>query len=316
VGMHIANGMYGLILVEPKGGLSSVDKEFYIMQSEFYTSGKNGAAGLQAFDMNKALDERPEYVVFNGSVGSMVGDRALKTKVGDKVRFFVGNGGPNLVSSFHLIGEIFDNVYTEGGADKNQKNVQTTLIPAGGSAIVEFKMDVPGNYVIVDHSIFRTFNKGALGILKAEGDANAPIYSGKQADTVYQGEGGATQTMPAGPDTKAAPKTKEERLAEGKRIYGSTCQACHMTEGQGVPKAFPPLAKSDYLNADKTRAIKILLEGKSGAITVNKEKFDSVMPALGLSDEDIASVLTYVLNTWGNSGGTVTPGEVAAQRGH
>ena len=110
-------------------------------------------------------------------------------------------------------------------------------------------------------------------------------------------------------------KTKEERIAEGKRIYTTNCQACHMNEGQGVPKAFPPLAKSDYLNADKKRAIKILLEGKTGSITVNKEKYDSVMPALGLSDEDIASVLTYVLNTWGNSGGEVTPGEVAGQRG-
>ncbi|AFM12745.1 copper-containing nitrite reductase [Turneriella parva] len=314
VGMHIANGMYGLILVEPKGGLPKVDKEFYVMQSEFYTKGKNGQTGLQPFDMNKALDERPEYVVFNGSVGSMTGDKALKTKVGETVRLYVGNGGPNLVSSFHVIGEIFDQVYTEGGTEKNQKNVQTTLVPAGGSAIVDFKMDVPGNYVIVDHSIFRTFNKGALGILKAEGPENAAIYSGKQADTVYLGEGGATQTMPAEKATQAVAKSKEERIAEGKRIYGTTCQACHMNEGQGVPKAFPPLAKSDYLNADKVRAIRVLLEGKSGPIVVNKEKYDSVMPALGLSDEDVANVLTFVLNAWGNSGGVVTPQEVAAQR--
>lgn len=314
VGMHIANGMYGLILVEPKGGLPKVDKEFYVMQSEFYTKGKNGQTGLQPFDMNKALDERPEYVVFNGSVGSMTGDKALKTKVGETVRLYVGNGGPNLVSSFHVIGEIFDHVYTEGGSEKNQKNVQTTLVPAGGSAIVDFKMDVPGNYVIVDHSIFRTFNKGALGILKAEGPENTAIYSGKQADTVYLGEGGATQTMPAEKATQVVAKSKEERIAEGKRIYGTTCQACHMNEGQGVPKAFPPLAKSDYLNADKIRAIKVLLEGKSGPIVVNKEKYDSVMPALGLSDEDVANVLTFVLNTWGNSGGMVTPQEVAAQR--
>ncbi|HNE19329.1 MAG TPA: copper-containing nitrite reductase [Turneriella sp.] len=314
VGMHIANGMYGLILVEPKGGMPKVDKEFYVMQSEFYTKGKNGQAGLQPFDMNKALDERPEYVVFNGSVGSMTGDKALKTKVGETVRLYVGNGGPNLVSSFHVIGEIFDHVYTEGGTEKNQKNVQTTLVPAGGSAIVDFKMDVPGNYVIVDHSIFRTFNKGALGILKAEGPENTAIYSGKQADTVYLGEGGATQTMPAEKDMKVVAKSKEERIAEGKRIYGTTCQACHMNEGQGVPKAFPPLAKSDYLNADKVRSIKVVLEGKSGPIVVNKEKYDSVMPALGLSDEDVANVLSFVLNSWGNSGGVVTPQEVAAQR--
>ncbi|MBS0616677.1 MAG: nitrite reductase, copper-containing [Spirochaetes bacterium] len=317
VGMHIGNGMYGLILVEPKGGLPSVDKEFYLLQSEFYTSGKNGQAGLQAFDMNKALDEKPEYVVFNGSVGALIGDKTLKTKVGDKVRFFVGNAGPNLVSSFHVIGEIFDNVYSEGGSERNQKNVQTTLIPAGGAAIVEFKMEVPGSHVIVDHSIFRAFNKGALGLIVAEGEPNLAVYSGKQLDTVYLPEGGATQTIPADQAQKQMPKTKEERLVAGKRIFASVCQACHMSEGQGVPQAFPPLAQSDFLNADKNRAIKIVLDGKSGPITVNGKKFDSVMPALGLSDDDVASVLTFVLNSWGNKGGEVTLAEVASQRsGH
>ena len=165
VGMHIANGMYGLILVEPKEGLSSVDREFYVFQSEFYTTGRHGAEGLQPFDMEKALHEDPEYVVFNGSVGALVGENALKAKVGETVRMFVGNGGPNLVSSFHVIGEIFDNVHTEGGSLANQHNVQTTLVPAGGSAVVDMKLDVPGTFIIVDHSIFRAFNKGALGML-------------------------------------------------------------------------------------------------------------------------------------------------------
>jgi nitrite reductase (NO-forming) len=115
VGMHVGNGMYGLILVEPKEGLPKVDHEYYVMQGEFYTQGRFGEEGLQAFDQEKALDERPSYVVFNGSVGSLVGDNALKAKVGDRVRLFVGNGGPNLTSSFHVIGEIFDTVYQEGG---------------------------------------------------------------------------------------------------------------------------------------------------------------------------------------------------------
>lgn len=115
VGMHIANGMYGLIFVQPKDDLPKVDKEYYVVQSEFYTKGKNGEPGLQPFSMEKAVTEIPDYVVFNGSVGSLVEDRAITAKVGEKVRLFVGNGGPNLVSSFHVIGEIFDNVYTEGG---------------------------------------------------------------------------------------------------------------------------------------------------------------------------------------------------------
>ncbi|MGJ8663125.1 MAG: copper-containing nitrite reductase, partial [Marinicella sp.] len=168
VGMHIANGMYGLIQVEPEGGLPPVDKEFYVMQSEFYTKGPYGQEGLQPFDMAKALTEIPDYVVFNGSVGAMTGENAVKAKVGETVRMFVGNGGPNLVSSFHVIGEIFDKVYVEGGSLINN-NVQSTMVPAGGSAIVEFKLDVPGDFILVDHSIFRAFNKGALGILQVSG---------------------------------------------------------------------------------------------------------------------------------------------------
>ena len=178
VGMHIANGMYGLILVEPKEGLPKVDKEFYIVQGDFYTKGKKGAQGLQPFDMDKAIAEQPEYVVFNGHVGSIAGDNALKAKAGETVRMYVGNGGPNLVSSFHVIGEIFDKVYVEGGKLINE-NVQSTLIPAGGAAMIEFKVDIPGSYTVVDHSIFRAFNKGALGQLKVEGDENPEIMTKK-----------------------------------------------------------------------------------------------------------------------------------------
>ena len=123
-------------------------------------------------------------MVFNGSVGALTGDNALTAKAGEKIRMFVGNGGPNLVSSFHVIGEIFDKVYFEGGT-KYQENVQTTLIPAGGSAVVEFKADVPGNFVLVDHSIFRAFHKGALGILKVDGEKNPAIYTGQQHDIEY-----------------------------------------------------------------------------------------------------------------------------------
>lgn len=165
VGMHIANGMYGLILIEPDGGLPKVDKEFYLMQGDFYTKGKFGDQGLQEFDMDKAIAETPDYVVFNGSTSSLLGDKELVVNQGDTVRLFVGNGGPNLVSSFHIIGEIFDKVYIEGGSKVNE-NVQTTLIPSGGAVMIEFKADEPGEYVLVDHSIFRAFNKGALGRLK------------------------------------------------------------------------------------------------------------------------------------------------------
>jgi nitrite reductase (NO-forming) len=176
--VHIANGMYGLILVEPAEGLPTVDREYYVFQSEFYTKGKFGEPGLQPFDMEKALAENPEYVVFNGAVGALAGEGALKAEKGETVRLYVGNGGPNLVSSFHVIGEIFDNVYTEGGTKVAQQNVQTTLVPAGGAAIVEFRVDVPGTFVLVDHSIFRAMNKGAAGMLEVSGTEELAIFSG------------------------------------------------------------------------------------------------------------------------------------------
>ncbi|HEY4132002.1 MAG TPA: copper-containing nitrite reductase [Gemmatimonadaceae bacterium] len=176
VPMHMANGMYGMILVEPKNGLPKVDREYYVMQSEYYTKGKYGEHGLQTLDMEKGVEERPTYVVFNGAVGALAGTKALQARVGERVRLFVGDAGPNLTSSFHVIGEVFDNVYAEGGSVA-QHNVQTTLIPSGGSTIVEFGVEKPGDLILVDHSIFRAFNQGALGIIHVEGPDNAKIFA-------------------------------------------------------------------------------------------------------------------------------------------
>lgn len=313
VGMHIANGMYGLILVEPKGGLPKVDREFYVMQGDFYTKGKYGQQGYQPFSMEKAIDEHPTYVLFNGAVGALAGDKSLKAKVGETVRLFVGNGGPNLISSFHVIGEIFDNVYLEGGSTIS-KNIQTTIVPAGGSAIVEFKVDVPANLIIVDHAIFRTFNKGALGMLKVEGAENKEIYSGQLSDSIYLPEGGAIQHTEESSKIMVA-KTVGDRIRMGKAVYTQNCAACHQPDGKGIPAAFPPLAGADYLNADKNRAIHIVKYGLSGEVTVNGNKYNSVMPSLSLSDEDVANVLTYVYSQWGNSKKVVTPAEVKAVKG-
>ena len=177
VPIHIANGMYGLILVEPAKGLPRVDREYYVMQGEFYTKGRTMAPGLQPFDADKARDERPEYVLFNGRMGALLDAGALTAKTGETVRLYVGNGGPNLVSSFHVIGEIFDRVYSEAAMGGDLKrNVQTTLVPAGGAAIVEFKVDVPGRFLLVDHSISRAMDKGALGSLVVSGDERPDIF--------------------------------------------------------------------------------------------------------------------------------------------
>ena len=302
VGMHIANGMYGLILVEPKEGMPAVDKEFYVMQGDFYTKGAYGESGTQPFSMEKALKEEPDYVVFNGHVGAIAGEKSLKAKVGEKIRLFVGNGGPNLVSSFHVIGEIFDNVNREGGSTQDH-DIQTTLVPAGGSAITEFKVDVPSNYIIVDHSIFRTFNKGSLGMLKVEGEENKAIYSGQQDDRVYQAEGGTVQTMPEGEKVADKPMTKDEKIAMGKSLYASTCQACHQADGKGIPGSFPPLAASDYFASDANKLVSSIKNGVSGKITVNGKPYDGIMPKQTLSDRQISAVATYILNNFGNKGG-------------
>ena len=302
VPLHVANGMYGLILVEPEGGLPPVDKEYYVMQGDFYTDGAYGAGGTQAFNQEKALMENPDYIVFNGKVGSLTQDGALTANPGETVRLFVGNGGPNKVSSFHVIGEIFDRVHVEGG-DLMNENVQTTLIPAGGAAIVEFKVDVPGSYLLVDHSIFRAFNKGALGLLVAKGEENRKIYA-KNEPTPYVSDLKISTTPK---DDAIVNKTKEQQIADGKVIYTKTCVACHQAQGQGMEGAFPPLAKSDFLNADVDRAIDIVLHGKQGEVTVNGKKYNSVMTPQPLSVQEVADVLTYVYNTWDNSKKVVTP---------
>lgn len=173
---HIANGMYGLILVEPKEGMAKVDREFYVMQGEFYTKGKFGAKGFQAFDKDKLDAEHPEYVVFNGRVGSLTGDRALKAKTGETVRIYFGVG-TFLPSSFHVIGGIFDRLYPEGDiVSPPHRNVQTTLVPAGGAVMAEMRLEVPGTFLLVDHVLPRAIDKGAVGQMVVEGTDRPDIF--------------------------------------------------------------------------------------------------------------------------------------------
>ncbi len=318
VPLHIANGMYGLIYVQPKRNLPAADQEYYIMQSEFYTNGNYGDQGLQDFSLDKALAENPTYVVFNGAVGALTGDNAIHAKVGQTIRLFVGNIGPNLTSSFHIIGVVFNKVYLFGGTEVTQKNVQTVNIPAGGAAVVDFKVDVPGTFAIVDHSIFRAFNKGAVGSLVVTGEQNKDIFSGKQQDNLFYGSNldkeVQTSTIQSVSDNSSSSGSIEDIIAAGKKVFSTTCFACHQLDAKGVPNLFPPLAGSDFLNANKERAIGIVLHGKNGPVTVNGKNFNNVMPPQPLNDDQIAAVLTYVYHSFGNSGKTVTKDEVAKIR--
>ncbi len=216
---HIANGMYGLILVEPAKGLPKVDREFYVLQSEFYTNktaamevkpvdhenmdkeaehkhkdefwgeetGTESGPTLLQYSHQAGLDENPTFVVFNGKYNSLVGDGVLKAKVGEKVRIFFGNAGPNLISSFHVIGEIFDKVYREGDMiSPPGQGIQSTLVPSGGSTVVEFALEVPGTFTLVDHAIFR-IEKGAVGFLNVEGAPDHNIFASDQEAIVCKG---------------------------------------------------------------------------------------------------------------------------------
>lgn len=176
VAHHISNGMYGLILVEPEGGLPPVDREFYIMQGELYTAQKHGSRGLQEFSLDKLLDEKPEYLMFNGSMDALTRTFNMEANVGETVRMYVGVGGPNLTSSFHVIGEIFDRVYDLASLTSPPlTNVQTTLVPPGGATMVEFKVDYPGRYILVDHALSR-IEKGLAGFLTVKGEADPAVF--------------------------------------------------------------------------------------------------------------------------------------------
>ncbi len=178
VAQHIANGMYGLILVEPEEGLPPVDREFYVMQGEVYTKEAFGSTGLLTENVEALLNEDPEYLVFNGAVGGLTEQKPLKANVGETVRIFFGVGGPNFTSSFHVIGEIFDRVYDQASLTSPAlTNVQTTLVPPGGATMVEFGLEVPGRYILVDHALAR-LQRGLAGFLIAEGPENPEIING------------------------------------------------------------------------------------------------------------------------------------------
>src|SRR5690606_17113250 len=232
-------------------------------------------------------------------------------------RLYVGNGGPNLVSSFHVIGEIFDKVWFEGGTRYNE-NVQTTLIPSGGAAIMDFHVEVPGSYVLVDHSIFRAFNKGALAILKADGAERPDIYSGKEVDAMYIGDQAHPNLAAVGAAAKAADAgelTVEDQVEAGKALFAGPCSTCHQASGEGMPGVFPPLANSDYIAADPMHVPQVILHGLEGPIKVNGKEYNSIMPPMSqLTDDEVANIATYVLNSWGNPGGHVTKAQAAEIR--
>ncbi|TFW01804.1 nitrite reductase, copper-containing [Oxalobacteraceae bacterium OM1] len=176
VAQHISNGMYGMILVEPEGGLPKVDREFYVMQGELYTAQRHGTQGENEFSLEKLLAEQPEHLMFNGTHDALTKTHRMEAKVGETVRIFFGVGGPNTTSSFHVIGEVFDRVYSQGDLTSPPlKNVQTTTVAPGGATMVEFKVEVPGRFILVDHALSR-MEKGLVGFLYVTGAENPEVF--------------------------------------------------------------------------------------------------------------------------------------------
>ncbi|KAJ9132363.1 Nitrite reductase, copper-containing [Pleurostoma richardsiae] len=186
VPVHIANGMYGLLYVQPaERDLPTVDREYYVVQSEFYHEtpeilDDGRKSEVVEFSYPNGLREEPNVVVFNGSESALTRDHPLKAHVGESVRIFFGNAGPNLTSSFHVIGSIFRNVYRDGDIVSPPGHfVQTVTVPPGSATVMDMKMIVPGTYTLVDHAMFR-LDKGAVGFLNVSGDQRLDVYQSSQ----------------------------------------------------------------------------------------------------------------------------------------
>jgi nitrite reductase (NO-forming) len=311
--LHIGNGMYGAIIVDPATPLPPAAESYVIVQSEWYTQQISGK--LMGPDFQKMKDERPDEVVFNG-VAFQYKDHPLPATPGGLVRIYFVNAGPDLWSSFHVIGGIFDKVYPGGNPAEAVSGVSTYSVGPGAGAIFDITLDQPGNYVFVDHDMAHAII-GAQGVLQV-GDA-AAIAAQKPPITAAKAPAAATTVAPpigAAPNASAPAGPYTFDPANGASKYASTCAACHQATGMGLPGAFPPL-KDDpvVMNADPTEQIDTILHGAHGR-TIGGTTYPSAMPgfASALSDKDIADIANHERASWGNQGKLLTADQVEAVR--
>ena len=278
---HIASGMYGMMIVEPRGGYpTKVDREYTVVQSEFYTrpdpqKRKVDGVPLYVLDGDRVRSKAPTYTVFNGRYNAMV-DNPLAAKPGERVRLFVLNVGPSNTSSFHVVGTIFDRVWWDGNPDNQFRGMQTVLLGSSSGAIVEFVIPEAGSYVMVDHH-FANASQGAVGIINAGGKPE---------------EGAGDHEHHNIPAT-AAPA--DAAAMRGKLAFESKCLACHSIAGGD--KLGPDLYKTTERHdaAWLTRWLKDP-EGMVKSDPVGKkllEKYKVPMPNQGLTDEEIKEYLAY-----------------------
>jgi nitrite reductase (NO-forming) len=308
--LHIGNGMYGAIIVDPATPLPPAAESYVIVQSEWYTQQISGK--LMGPDFQKMKDERPDEVVFNG-VAFQYKDHPLTAAPGKLVRIYFVNAGPDLWSSFHVIGGIFDKVYPGGDAADAVSGVSTYTVGPGAGAIFDITLDQPGNYVFVDHDMAHAII-GAQGVLQV-GDA-AAVAAEKPPITASAAPVAAAPAMAMAPSTSAPTGPYKFDPAHGASLYASTCSACHQAAGTGLPGAFPPLKDNPaVLNPDPTKQIQVVLHGLQGE-AINGVTYPSAMPPFGsaLGDADIADIINHERSSWGNQGKPITADEVKAER--
>jgi nitrite reductase (NO-forming) len=301
--LHIANGMYGAIIVDPATPLPPAAESYVLVQGEWYTQQVSGK--LMAGNYEKMQEMRPDEVVFNGAAFQYVA-HPLTAKPGDLVRLYVVNAGPSLWSAFHVIGAIFDKVYPGGNPAQAIDGVSTYSVGPGEGAVFDLKLDEAGHYPFVDHAMAHA-TLGAQGVLlvgtPGETAAQPPVSK-------------APVTAAATPPPAAATGPYKFDAARGATLYASTCAACHQATGMGLPGAFPPLKDNlSVLDADPTKQISVILNGLHGE-AIGGVSYATAMPPFGasLNDADVADIANHERSSWGNQGKPITADQVKAVR--
>lgn len=304
--LHMANGMYGAIVVDPADDpRPKADKEYVLVQSEWYTQQISG--NLMGPDFTKMQKMQPDIVAFNG-VAFQYKDHPLTAEPNQRVRLYVVNAGPSMWSAFHVVGTIFDKVYPDGDPKHARSGVSTYTVAPGEGTVFDLVIPDAGEYVFVDHA-FAHLDKGAAGVL----DVRKPGQAlGKPNITKIAGAA-STPAAAAAPAPSGPYKFDADR---GAQLYASTCGACHQPNGTGLPGAFPPLVKNAaVLDADPTLHIRTILHGLSGQV-IDGVSYPSPMPpfADALSDADVADIANHERTSWGNQAKLITADQVKAQR--
>ena len=304
--LHIGNGMYGAIIVDPATPLPPAAESYVLVQGEWYT--QQVAGKLMGASYEKMLAERPDEVVFNG-VAFQYRDHPLPVAPGKRVRIYFVNAGPSLWSSFHVIGAMFDKVYPDADAAHALSGVSTYTVGPGAGAIFDLVIPEPGEYAFVDHAMAHAVI-GAQGILQVgEPGASAAKPPIESASVVAApAASAAASAAPAGPYKFDA--------AKGAELYSANCAACHQATGMGLPGAFPPLkGNSAVLDPDPAKQIDVVLHGLHGQ-AIDGTVYPSVMPPFGgsLSDTDIANLINHERTSWGNQSKPITADQVKAAR--